>query len=414
MQESLSNVEHDEPQQLEFDFEGYESETNPVEHYEKAETLILQAISTASDFTDLFEDAKCLTRLYDNTKDEDRGLYYLFRAHDAITDRNIAIKTTNPAFCEEHPHLNKCLVWESAVLNRLKGKNRIQQISTPLKTMHISVNCDGKSFIVPVSFFASIFLPVDVRKSFFSASNDKLKTCANRLRLFCSIISAVQCLHREGLCHRDLKPSNIMGMRQEGKCVAVIIDLGLSLAKPEIEKELRQFSPQVELLEMYAAPEIYSGFQNEWELAQSADIYSLGCMLFELFDKRTFYTVLQDTNGNGYWETVNNIRVGEGQFDGNLEKRLDVYHELLSEFASNIIIPRIAEESILPNYIRKDIQEIIDSLCAFDYRKRTKETELDNIKTKLRTIAHILENEHLRELYKTRKKIHRIREEAHA
>lgn len=414
MQESLPNIEYNTPQQLEFDFEGYDSETNSEEHYEKAETLTLQAISSAPDFTNLFEDAKCITRLYDNTKDEERSVYYLFHAHDAVTGRNIVIKSTNPSFFEEHPHLNECLIWESAVLNRLKGKNRIQQISTPLMTMQISVTCDEKSFIVPVSLFASIFLPVDVRKSFFSAANDKLKTCANRLRLFCSIISAVQCLHREGLCHRDLKPSNIMGVRQDGKCSAVLIDLGLSLAKPEIEKDLRLFSPQTEIPEMYAAPEIYSGFQNEWELAQSADIYALGSMLFELFDKRTFYTVLRDTNGNGYWETVNNIRVGEEEFDGNLEKRLEVYHELLSDFASNIIIPRISEESILPNYIRKDIQKIIDSLCAFDYRKRTKENELHDIKTKLRTIAHILENEHLRELYKTRKKIHRKKEETHA
>ena len=414
MQESLSNIEYETPQQLEFDFEGYDSETNSEEQYEKAETLILQAISTASVFTDLFEDVKCITRFYNNNKNEECGLYYLFRAHDAVTERNIAIKTTNPAFSEEHPHLNECLIWESAVLNRLKGKKRIQQISTPLKTTKVPIIKDGKSFLISLSFFSSIYLPVDIRKSFFSTANDKLKTCANRLRLFCSIISAVQCLHREGLCHRDLKPSNIMGVRQDGKCSAVLIDLGLSLAKPEIEKDLRLFSPQTEIPEMYAAPEIYSGFQNEWELAQSADIYALGSMLFELFDKRTFYTVLRDTNGNGYWETVNNIRVGEEEFDGNLEKRLDVYHELLSDFASNIIIPRISEESILPNYIRKDIQKIIDSLCAFDYRKRTKENELNDIKTKLRTIAHILENEHLRELYKTRKKIHRKKEETHA
>ena len=141
--------------------------------------------------------------------------------------------------------------------------------------------------MVLVSFFSSIYLPVDIRKSFFDEANDKLKTCTNRLRIFCSIISAIQSLHREGLCHRDLKPSNIMGTRKDGKCSAVLIDLGLSLAKREIENELRLFSPKAEIPEMYAAPEIYSGFENEWSLAQRADIYSLGCMLFELFDKRT-------------------------------------------------------------------------------------------------------------------------------
>ena len=415
MQESLSNAEYATSQQLEFDFEGYDSEPNSEDSFEKAEALTLQAISSAPAFTDFFEDAKCLTRLYDNTSDdESKGFFYLFRAHDAVTGRNIAVKTTNPAFCEEHPQLNDYLKWESAVLSRLKGKNRIQQICTPLKSIQVPVSCDGKSFMVLVSFFSSIYLPVDIRKSFFDEANDKLKTCANRLRLFCSIISAVQSLHREGLCHRDLKPSNIMGTRHEGKCTAVLIDLGLSLAKPEIEKDLRLFSPKAEVPVMYAAPEIYSGFDSEWELAQCADIYSLGCMLFELFDKRTFYNALIETNGNGYWETANNIRVGEEEFGGDLKKRLDLYHDLLSDFAPSIIIPRISEESILPLYIRKNIQEIIDRLCAFDYRKRTKESELDGIKTKLRHIAHILEDEHLRELYKKRKKTHRTREVSHA
>lgn len=199
MQESLSNAEYDAPQQQEFDFEGYDSEPNPEDSFEKAETLTLQAISSAPAFTDFIEDAKCLTRLYDNTSDdESKGFFYLFRAHDAVTGRTIAVKTTNPTFCEEHPQLNDYLKWESAVLSRLKGKNRIQQICTPLKSMQVPVNCDGKSYMIPVSFFSSIYLPVDVRKSFFDEANDKLKTCANRLRLFCSIISAVQSLHREG------------------------------------------------------------------------------------------------------------------------------------------------------------------------------------------------------------------------
>ena len=84
MQESLSNAEYYTPQQQEFDFEGYDSEPNSEDSFENAETLTLQAISSAPAFTDFFEDAKCLTRLYDNTSDdESKGFFYLFRAHDA-------------------------------------------------------------------------------------------------------------------------------------------------------------------------------------------------------------------------------------------------------------------------------------------------------------------------------------------
>lgn len=406
MQNSLSVIK-DEPYQLEFDFEGYDTELLSKDSFAMAETITLNAITGASTFTDLFEDARCISRIYDNNE-EDRGLYYVFRAHDAVTGRNIAVKTTNPLFCEAEPKLKECIKWESAVLQKLKGSRRLQQIFTPLKTMQVDIQLEEKNYIFSVSFFSSIYMDIDIRKSFFDEANDRLKTCANRLKLFCSMISAVQSLHREGFCHRDLKPSNIMGMRKDGKCTAVLIDFGLSLATEEIEREIKLFSPNAEDLPMmYCAPELYSCFEDNWEMAKSADIYSLGCMLFELLDKRSFYTTLNETNGSTFWEAVNNIRVGKEEFNGNEKKRLALYDELLSDFAHSIIIPRISEDSIIPEYLRNELQTIINRLCTFDYRKRAKESDLDGIKEKIRLIIRILENEHLREVYKKRKEIHR-------
>ena len=406
MQNSLSVIK-DEPYQLEFDFEGYDTELLSKDFFAMAETITLNAITGASTFTDLFEDARCISRIYDNNE-EDRGLYYVFHAHDTVTGRNMAVKATNPLLCEVEPKLKECIKWESAVLQKLKGSRRLQQIFTPLKTMQVDIQLEEKNYIFSVSFFSSIYMDIDVRKSFFDEANDRLKTCANRLKLFCSMISAVQNLHREGFCHRDLKPSNIMGMRKDGKCTAVLIDFGLSLATEEIEREIKLFSPNAEDLPMmYCAPELYSCFEDNWEMAKSADIYSLGCMLFELLDKRSFYTTLNETNGSTFWEAVNNIRVGKEEFNGNEKKRLALYDELLSDFAHSIIIPRISEDSIIPEYLRNELQTIINRLCAFDYRKRAKESDIDGIKEKIRLIIRILENEHLREVYKKRKEIHR-------
>ena len=408
MQNSLSVIK-DEPYQLEFDFEGYDTELLSKDFFAMAETITLNAITGASTFTDLFEDARCISRIYDNNE-EDRGLYYVFHAHDTVTGRNMAVKATNPLLCEVEPKLKECIKWESAVLQKLKGSHRLQQIFTPLKTMQVDIQLEEKNYIFPVSFFSSIYMDIDVRKSFFDEANDRLKTCANRLKLFCSMISAVQSLHREGFCHRDLKPSNIMGMRKDGKCTAVLIDFGLSLATEEIEREIKLFSPNAEDLPMmYCAPELYSCFEDNWEMAKSADIYSLGCMLFELLDKRSFYTTLNETNGSTFWEVANNIRVGKEEFNGNEKKRLALYDKLLSDFAPSIIIPRISEDSIIPEYLRNELQAIINRLCAFDYRKRAKEIDLDGIKEKLHLIIRILENEHLREVYKKRKEIHRAR-----
>lgn len=409
MRDSLSAKEKAAPLQLEFDFEGYDAEPASETAFEKAETLTAEAISSALLNTDLFEDAVCISRIFGSKNDDDKSIYFIFRSHDAITERNLAVKVTNPIFSEEYTKLEKCLEWEAAVLQKLKGKKRIQQITTPLKTAEVEINADEKPYRVPVSFFSSIYLNIDVRKSFFDETNDRLRTCANRLNLFCSIICAVQSLHREGICHRDLKPSNVMGTRKDGKCTAVLIDFGFSLARPEIEKELRLFSPQAEIPEQYSAPELYSGFEDIWLLAQSADIYSLGCMLFELLDKRTYYTSLLEANEKTYWEAVNNIYVGKEDCGKNKENRLKLYHQLLDKFAPAIIIPLICENSILPDYVRRELQAILNSLCAFDYRKRTKENELDGIKQKLRRIACILQDARLREIYRKRKEICRAK-----
>lgn len=407
MQESLSAQETDAPLQLEFDFEGYDAEPSSQAAFEKAETLTIQAIVSALLDTDLFEDAVCMSRMFDGKNENDKSTYFIFRSHDAVTGRKLAVKVTNPIFSEEYPKLAKCLEWESAALQKLKGKKRIQQIATPLKNAEAEINADGELFKVPVSFFSSIYLDVDVRKSFFDEAKDKFKTCANRLNLFCSIICAVQSLHREGFCHRDLKPSNVMGTKKDGKCTAALIDFGFSLARPEIEKELQLFSPSAEIPPMYSAPELYSGFDDIWALSQSADIYSLGCMLFELLDKRTFYSALLEANEKTYWEAVNNIYVEKEAYNKNKEKRLARYHQMLDDFAPAIIIPRIAENSPLPDYVRGELQTIINSMCAFDYRKRAKESELDGIKNKLRRIAAILQDAHSREVYKKRKEIRR-------
>ncbi|MCR5622650.1 MAG: protein kinase [Treponema sp.] len=402
-------------QESDFTFDGgYDAEAALSERFAHAERLVLDAICAAPDFTDLFDDAECMAKVYDDTKGTDAGVYYLFRAHDAATGRRIAVKTTNPALCHETPQLEECIRWESRILERLKSKKRMQQILTPLRTMHIALKSGNETFHEQISFFSSIYLGVDVRKSFFDASGASLKTFANRLNLFCSIVTAVQALHREGFCHRDLKPSNVMGTRDKssGKCTAVLIDFGLSLARPQIEKELRMFSPQAEFPDTYAAPELYSCFEDNWDLAQSADIYSLGCMLFELLDKRLFRTALLEANDRvTYWGAVNNIRVGKEEYGGDAVKRLRRYDDLLAEFAPNILIPRLQEDSVLPEYVRKELQKIIEKMCAFDYRRRAKESELDGIKGKIRLLARIADDAHLRELYKKKKAWQRTNKE---
>lgn len=413
--------------QLEFDFTAYENDTIESD-FSAVEKAHIDAITKNETFTDLFEDAECMNRLYESSDapaenaalptfssaieemQEEKSAYYLFRAHDAISGRNIFIKATNPAYEEDETH-EKSLEWEAKLLEHLKNKSRFQNLTTPLKKVKVSLVADGENYIVPVSFFATGFLKLDIKKSFFDTANDRLAAAANRLTLFASIITAVQALHREGIAHRDLKPSNFMGTIENGKSQAVAIDLGSALAKKEIEEQLRLYSPLPDLTRRYAAPELYSGFSKNIALAQSADIYSLGCMLFEILDKRTYYTALLSANGRAYWEAVNYLMVDKDDFGGNEEKRLEQFHKNLDVYSSPLAVPRLSENSILPPYIRVELQALINRMCDFDYRKRPAENELDGIKKKLRVYANILNDAHLRALYKKRKEMRKARRE---
>ncbi len=394
----------------EFTFESYDAEISEKQ-LASLEKFMVQAICSTPEFTDLFDDAKCI-RLFYNEKDN-RTIYYVFNAHDSVTGRNIIVKATNPNGKDFNKNMKDWLIWEASILQILKNKKRIQQLCTPLKSIPVQMKKDGVSYEFIIEVFSSYFLDVDVRKSFFAETNDKISTCANRLNLFCSIISAVQTIHREGICHRDLKPENIMGTRNNGKCTAVLIDFGFALATEEIERKIRMLSPELCKNNMYLAPEMYSNFETKWELAQSADIYALGCMLFELLERETFYTSFIKANDN-YWLAGNNLWVGNEQFGGNYEKRLAAFHKSLDDFAPTIMIPRLSENSFLPEHEKKELQEIIDNMCAYDYRKRTKESELDEVKEKLRRIIINLENRQKWELYRKRKEIRRSKENNHA
>lgn len=100
-------------------------------------------------------------------------------------------------------------------------------------------------------------------------------TVEQRLRLFLDVCSAVQYAHDQGVLHRDLKPRNIL-------CTAAgavtLLDFGIAkLLHSDEALELTRTGHRA-LTPEYASPEQVLGE----EPAFTADVYSLGVILYEL------------------------------------------------------------------------------------------------------------------------------------
>jgi serine/threonine protein kinase len=99
-----------------------------------------------------------------------------------------------------------------------------------------------------------------------------------KFRLFARAASGVAFLHNNGIVHRDLKPENIL-LDQSGS--PLVADLGIAHVNPDfVSVGLNTIASERLLNRDYYAPE--QRFTDANKVDHRADIYALGCILYEL------------------------------------------------------------------------------------------------------------------------------------
>ena len=184
------------------------------------------------------------------------GMATVFLARDIKHDRQVAIKVL-------HPELSASI-----------GADRFEReikLAAKLQHPHIlglydSGNADGLLYyVMPFVKGESLRDRLD---------REKMLPVEDAIRLTLEICGALQHAHEAGIVHRDIKPENILLAHDH----ALVADFGIARAANEAGQQKLTQTGMAVGTPVYMAPEQSSGDV----VGPTADLYSLGCMLYEM------------------------------------------------------------------------------------------------------------------------------------
>ena len=193
------------------------------------------------------------------------GMATVYLAHDVKHDRNVALKVLRPELA--------AVIGGDRFLNEIKVTANLQH--PHILPLHDSGEAD--SFLYYVMPF------VDGESLRDKLDREKQLSVEDAIDLAKAIGSALDYAHERGVIHRDIKPENILVHAGQ----PVVADFGIALAVSAAggtrltETGLSLGTPH------YMSPEQAMG---DRELDARSDVYSLGCMVYEMLVGEPPYT----------------------------------------------------------------------------------------------------------------------------
>jgi hypothetical protein len=186
------------------------------------------------------------------------GMATVYLAHDVKHDRKVALKVLKPELA--------AILGGERFLAEIRTTANLQH--PHILPLHDSGEADG------IVFYVMPFVEGESLRD--RLVREKQLPVDEAVRIAGEVASALDYAHRHGVVHRDIKPENIL--LHEGQ--ALVADFGIALAASRSDGGTRMTETGMSLgTPHYMAPEQAMG---EKEITPKADIYALGCVLYEM------------------------------------------------------------------------------------------------------------------------------------
>ena len=241
--------------------------------------------------------AESLAGRYEVDREVGRGgMATVFLARDRKHDREVALKVL-------HPELAASLGSERFL--------REIQIAARLQHPHILPLYDSGQ-AGTLLYYVMPFVEGESLRD--RLDRDKRLPVEDAVKLGRDIAAALDYAHRHGVVHRDIKPENVM--LHEGE--AIVTDFGIAKAVSAAGGERMTQTGMAVGTPAYMSPEQAMG---EGEPDGRSDVYSLGCVLFEMLTGEAPFTgsTPQALITKRFTDPVPSVRAARKEVTGELE-----------------------------------------------------------------------------------------------
>ncbi|MFC7326128.1 Stk1 family PASTA domain-containing Ser/Thr kinase [Marinactinospora rubrisoli] len=197
------------------------------------------------------------------------GMAEVFRARDLRLDRFVAVKTLRSDLARDHTFQERF-------------RREAQSAASLNHPSIIAVYDTGEDVVDGVSIPFIIMEYVDGRTLKELLDDDRRLLPERTVEITDGILRALEYSHRNGIVHRDIKPANVMLTRQ---AEVKVMDFGIARSMNDAQATMTQTS-QVIGTAQYLSPEQARGERVD----ARSDIYSTGCVLYELLTGRPPFT----------------------------------------------------------------------------------------------------------------------------